>query len=120
MWDRVILMLKEWKLRSGSHTWVFKGKGNRPFAINSWAGDEWVKIRKERRLPEGFRYHDLRHTFASVLLAHNAQPGDVQKLLRHTSLRTTMDTYRHILPGQLERNFELFAKAWAKHGQEKS
>ena len=36
------------------------------------------------------------------------EPGDVQKLMRHKSLRTTMDILRHMLPGQLERNFEVF------------
>jgi integrase len=102
---KLTVMLKEWRVQSFSPEWVFKGKGPLPFAIHSWAGDEWRRIRVEFNLPDGLRFHDLRHTFASILLAHNAQPGDVQKLLRHTSLRTTMDIYRHVLPGQLERKF---------------
>jgi len=119
IWNRLTELLKEWKLQSGSHTWVFKGKGDRPFAIHSWTGDEWRRIRKEFNLPERLRFHDLRHTFASILLAHNAQPGDVQKLMRHTSVRTTMDIYRHVLPGQLERNFEVFNELyWEKVGKE--
>lgn len=49
-------------------------------------------------LPEGFRYHDLRHYFASVLIAAGADVKTVQTRLRHASAKTTLDTYAHLFP----------------------
>ena len=49
-------------------------------------------------LPEGFRYHDLRHYFASLLIASGADVKEVQARLRHASAKTTLDTYGHLWP----------------------
>jgi integrase len=43
-------------------------------------------------LPAGFRYHDLRHYFASLLIADGADVETVQARLRHASAKTTLDT----------------------------
>lgn len=45
------------------------------------------------------RFHDLRHTCASLLFQWNAHPKCVQKLLGHASVAITLDTYSHMLPG---------------------
>ena len=44
------------------------------------------------------RFHDLRHTAASLLLAENVNPKVVQEMLGHSSIAVTMDTYSHVLP----------------------
>lgn len=49
-------------------------------------------------LPEGFRVHDLRHYFASMLIAAGLDVKTVQTRLRHASAKTTLDTYGHIWP----------------------
>ena len=49
-------------------------------------------------LPEGFRYHDLRHYFASLLITSGADVKVVQKRLRHASAMTTLNTYGHMWP----------------------
>jgi integrase len=49
-------------------------------------------------LPEGFRYHDLRHHFASLLIASGADVKVVQHRLRHSSAKTTLDNYSHLWP----------------------
>jgi len=53
-------------------------------------------------LPEGFRYHDLRHYFASLLIASGADVKTVQARLRHSSAKTTLDTYGHLWPDRDE------------------
>ena len=53
-------------------------------------------------LPEGFRIHDLRHYFASLLIASGLDIKTVQKRLRHASAKTTLDTYGHMWPDKDE------------------
>ena len=42
--------------------------------------------------------HDLRHYFASLLIASCADIKTVQARMRHASARTTLDTYGHLWP----------------------
>ncbi|MCH6555862.1 MAG: site-specific integrase, partial [Chloroflexi bacterium] len=44
------------------------------------------------------RFHDLRHSAATMMLAANVNPKVVQERLGHASISTTMDTYSHTLP----------------------
>jgi integrase len=48
------------------------------------------------------RYHDLRHTAATLLIAQGVPMKFVQKILGHSSFKVTMDTYAHVLPSMLE------------------
>jgi len=50
------------------------------------------------RLPAGFRFHDLRHYYASLLIASGADVKIVQHRVRHASAATTLDTYGHLWP----------------------
>lgn len=45
------------------------------------------------------RFHDLRHTYAAILLTHAVNIKVIQTLLGHVSIETTLDTYGHLLPG---------------------
>ena len=54
--------------------------------------------RKPALLPEAFRFHDLRHYLASMLIAAGADVKVVQARLRHASATTTMNTYGHLMP----------------------
>ena len=49
-------------------------------------------------LPADFRFHDLRHYLASMLIASGADVKVVQARLRHASAMTTLDTYGHLWP----------------------
>lgn len=46
----------------------------------------------------GIRFHDLRHTCATLLLGQGVHPKIVQELLGHASIQLTLDTYSHYLP----------------------
>lgn len=48
------------------------------------------------------RFHDLRHSAATILLAMNVHPKIVQELLGHNQISMTMDLYSHVLPGLQE------------------
>ncbi len=49
-------------------------------------------------LPQ-IRFHDLRHTCATLLLSRNVHPKYVQELLGHATVAITLDTYSHVIPG---------------------
>ena len=50
--------------------------------------------------------HDLRHTYASILLMAHLSPGYVQRQLGHSSISITMDIYCHWMPGEGRRDLE--------------
>jgi integrase len=52
---------------------------------------------KRAGLPE-IRFHDLRHTCATLLLGRGIHPKLVQELLGHATIAMTLDTYSHYLP----------------------
>jgi integrase len=58
--------------------------------------------KKVAGLPDGFRYHDLRHYFASLPVASGCDVKTVQARLRHASAKTTPDTYGHQRPDRDE------------------
>ena len=45
------------------------------------------------------RFHDLRHTFASLILLRGAKPKVISEALGHASVAFTMDTCSHIISG---------------------
>jgi integrase len=59
----------------------------------------------ERALPpekHRLRFHDLRHTCASLLIAAGAHPKAIQTQLGHSSITTTLDIHGHLLPSTTE------------------
>jgi len=44
------------------------------------------------------RFHDLRHTCATLLLTKNLNPKVVSEMLGHSNIAITLDTYSHVLP----------------------
>ncbi len=57
------------------------------------------KSELEQRLPN-IRFHDLRHSHASHLLAAGVNVKVVSERLGHASVAFTLDTYAHVMPGQ--------------------
>jgi integrase len=57
------------------------------------------KIRVKRAsLPQTLRFHDLRHTCATLLLRQGVNPKFIQELLGHADISLTLNTYSHVLP----------------------
>ena len=48
------------------------------------------------------RFHDLRHTCATLLLSRGVNPKIVQELLGHANISVTLDIYSHVLPDMQE------------------
>ena len=62
----------------------------------------WQRIRKAADLPVNFRFHGLRHHFASTLVSAGYDLLVVQKLLTHKDAKTTQ-RYAHLSPGALKQ-----------------
>ncbi|HEY6310870.1 MAG TPA: tyrosine-type recombinase/integrase [Streptosporangiaceae bacterium] len=89
-------------VRYSSHGTLLTGEDGRQ--LSPWAIERAMRTarKKVQGLPAGFRYQDLRHYFASLLIASSTDVKTVQARLRHASAKTTLDTYGHIWPGRDE------------------
>lgn len=59
--------------------------------------ERFKKLLKQAGLPD-MRFHDMRHSVATILLSVGTNPKVVQELLGHNRIQETMDTYSHVLP----------------------
>jgi integrase len=59
---------------------------------------------KRAGLSPQLRFHDLRYSYATLLLREGVHPKLVQEPLGHATISQTMDTYSHVLPGMGDRN----------------
>ena len=57
---------------------------------------------KKAGLPP-IRFHDLRHTCATLLLSKDVNPKVVSEMLGHSSISVTLDIYSHLLPDMQEK-----------------
>jgi integrase len=62
-------------------------------------GAMFKKLLKKADLPD-VRFHDMRHSVATILLAAKIDLKVVSELLGHSSVATTADIYAHVLPEQ--------------------
>jgi len=60
-----------------------------------------------RAITRRIRFHDLRHTTASLLMMAGANPAAVQRILRHADPRITMEVYGHLSAGYLRSEVNL-------------
>ena len=60
--------------------------------------DAWAKWVKTADLGKTPRFHDLRHSHASWMIGQGMNLSDLQRRLGHESIKTTVDTYGHLLP----------------------
>jgi hypothetical protein len=54
-------------------------------------------ILKQIGLPATIRFHDLRHSCATLLIAQGVHPRVIQSILGHAQISTTMDIYGHVM-----------------------
>lgn len=86
--------LKTWWLRSSfkeSDDYVFPRNGARPRS-QEWARQMWVRLRDTAGVSSQARFHDLRHTFASILIERGASPVELADQLGD-SVQVALATY---------------------------
>ena len=76
---------------------IFPSQAGTPMDADNLVQRSFEPLLNRAGLPK-VRFHDLRHTFATVLLSSGIHPKMVQEMLGHANISQTMDTYSHVLP----------------------
>ena len=88
--EEAMSALRRWREQSGS--------GTRPFDVATGFRTAWGKLLKRATITR-FRWHDLRHHFASRLVQHGVPLNTVRDLLGHSSVGMSL-RYAHLAPDQ--------------------
>jgi integrase len=80
------------------HGLVFTTETGTPLDRHNITQRSFKPLLNNAGLPE-IRFHDLRHTCATLLLTRGVHPKIVQELLGHSTIAITLDIYSHVLPG---------------------
>ena len=86
---------------AGEHGVIVTPDGQ-PLDAARW-GYYFRRARQRAGLNDSITFHDLRHFFASVLIASGCSIKQMQMALGHDSARITLDTYAHLIPGDEDR-----------------
>lgn len=86
---------------AAAEDWLFSGPGGHPPHQNT-VGHQWRQTLKRAGLT-GYKLHDLRHFYASGLIAEGCDVVTVQRALGHAKPSTTLDTYSHLWPTAEDR-----------------
>ena len=70
----------------------------RPIDPDNFRKRVWPKLLEKTKL-RAIRIHDLRHTFASLLISQGESLAYVREQMGHHSIALTVDTYSHLVPG---------------------
>lgn len=96
----------EEKLRAGSlyedQSLMFATEVGTPLEPSNIDRRSFKPLLRRAGLPE-IRFHDLRHTCATLLLSGNTPPKVVQEVLGHADIALTLNTYSHVMPDMQER-----------------
>lgn len=85
---------------------VFYRENGEPLRPNT-VTHAWNVLAKRAGL-NVIRFHDARHTHASLMLKAGTHPKIMQERLGHSSIGMTLDTYSHVAPGLQEAAAEKF------------
>ncbi|MBU4179288.1 MAG: site-specific integrase, partial [Actinobacteria bacterium] len=80
---------------------VFQNGSGKPVNASNMVRREFLPA-LERAGLRRIRFHDLRHTYAALMISLGENIKFIQKQMGHASLKTTMDTYGHLLPDVAE------------------
>lgn len=72
---------------------VFAERNGGPLRYSNFHTRVWLPAVEAAGLPAGFRFHDLRHANATVMVAAGVDPKTAQTRLGHADMRTTMEWY---------------------------
>jgi len=99
MTNELSKVLKAWQLKCprSEHNLIFPNSEGEYLDANNMMKRRFLPVLRKAGLPR-IRFHDLRHTYASLLLAKSIPAKYIQNQLGHSTIQVTMDRYAHIMP----------------------
>jgi len=93
-----MLELKKWKLASGRNELglVFFNEAGNPIDHNHVVRQHFYPTLEAENLPK-VRFHDLRHTYASIMIEQGENLKYIQTQLGHSSPTATLNVYAHLM-----------------------
>ncbi len=76
---------------------VFCAENGKPLDPENFTKRDFARVLRRSGIRR-IRFHDLRHTYATLLIAQGAHPKYIQAQLGHASIQTTLDRYGHLMP----------------------
>jgi integrase len=77
---------------------VFPTTVGTPTARQNLARRSFKPLIRAAKVPN-IRFHDMRHTFATLMLKNRSDLNTVSRMLGHSSVKITLDVYGHVVPG---------------------
>ena len=77
---------------------IFPNEAGRTFNPSNLRNRSFRHIKARANVREDLRFHDLRHTCATLLLSEGVNVKVVSEMLGHASVTITLNTYSHVLP----------------------
>jgi integrase len=96
--NQMTLELKKWKVACPPNDFdlVFPTNNGTPMNSSNMKSDAFFPALKRANI-QGIRFHDLRHTYASLKIHQGVNIKYLQKQLGHNKATTTLDVYSHLL-----------------------
>lgn len=92
--------------------YVFTNATGGPLHVNALIG-RYERLVKAAGVPR-LRFHDMRHTSATLLLAEGVHPKIVQERLGHANISMTLDRYSHVTQGMQRQAADVLDAALAR------
>lgn len=109
--SKLIQVLKQYKKLAVENdlNLVFTQKNGKPLDADNLMNRRYRKILKLAGVKQ-IRFHDLRHTYASLLISKDLNIKYIQKQMGHSSFEVTMNTYAHLMPEVYEKSKQAIDK----------
>jgi integrase len=108
--ESVMKMLADLKVGKADSAFLFPGDCSGFIDPDKFDAEIWRPIAECAGMVST-RFHDLRHFFASQLIANGETAAYVRDQMGHSSIKVTFDTYGHLFPGRGKEASERYEKA---------
>jgi len=92
---------------------VFASERGRPLDGNNLRQRAFARLLERAGLPH-IRFHDLRHTAATLLMSQGVPIKVASEMLGHADITTTLRTYSHVLPGMQQQAADAMDRLFAR------
>jgi integrase len=110
--ESVMKMLADLKVGKPDDAFIFPGDCSGFIDPDKFDAEVWKPIAEKAGMA-GTRFHDLRHFFASQLIAQGETAAYVRDQMGHSSIKVTFDTYGHLFPGRGKEASARYEKSMA-------